>query len=96
MISKLPHLGGVNWVFHDPTVGTVRHVNVPFVHSVTQQSVNQSASQPIAINGMVLHQQPPNQIVQHTQQVASANRSMNLAPQQMVSTVQPTIPVSPQ
>jgi hypothetical protein len=45
---------------------------------------------------MALYQQPPNQIVQHTQKAALANRSMNLAPQQMVSVVQPTIPVSPQ
>jgi hypothetical protein len=89
-------MGGVNWVFHDPTVGTVRHVNVLYVHSIAQMSVNQSASQPIATNGMVLYQQPPNQIVQHTQQAASANRSMNLAPQQMVSALQPTILVPPQ
>jgi hypothetical protein len=34
LISKLPYLGGVNWVFHDPTIGTVRHVNVPYVHSI--------------------------------------------------------------
>jgi hypothetical protein len=67
LISKLPHMGGVNWVFHDLTVGTVRHANVPYVHSIAQQLVNQSASQPIATNGMVLYQQPPNQIVQHTQ-----------------------------
>jgi hypothetical protein len=46
-------------VFHDPTIGTVRHANVPYVHSVAQQPVNQSASQPIATNVMALYQQPP-------------------------------------
>ena len=32
LISRLPHRNGVNWVFHDPMAGTVRHVNVPYPH----------------------------------------------------------------
>jgi len=72
LVSRLPHQGGVNWVFHDPMTGGVRHVNVPYVHPVAQQLVNQSASQPIATSGMVLYQQPSSQIAQHAPQMASA------------------------
>ena len=56
LVSRLPHQNGVNWVFHDPAVGSVRHVNVPHVHPMAQQSINQSASQPITTSGIVLYQ----------------------------------------
>ena len=39
LISQFPDRNGVNWVFHDPVVGTVRHVNVPYPHHLAQQSI---------------------------------------------------------
>ena len=39
LTSRLPHRNGVNWVFHDPMMGTVRHVNVPYAHPLAQQSI---------------------------------------------------------
>ena len=32
LISRLPHQGGMNWVFHDPVSGSVRHVNILYAH----------------------------------------------------------------
>ena len=32
LISRLPHQGGMNWVFHDPASGSVRHVNILYAH----------------------------------------------------------------
>ena len=40
LISKVPHRGGVNWVFHDPVIGGIRHVNVPlFIHGYSSQPI---------------------------------------------------------
>ena len=79
-----------------PTVGSVRHVNVPYVQLMTQQSINQSASQPITASGIVLYQQSPNQIPQHTPQMASANQPTAPAPTQIASAAQPMAQASPQ
>jgi hypothetical protein len=89
LISRLPHQNGVNWVFHDSVVGTVRHVNVPYAHPLAQQLVNQSASQPITTTGIMLYQQPSNQIAQHTPHIASANQPTVSASLQPVTAVQP-------
>ena len=40
LTSRLLHRNGVNWVFHDPMMGTVRHVNVPYAHPLAQQSIS--------------------------------------------------------
>jgi len=74
LISRLPHRNGVNWVFHDPMAGTVRRVNVPYLHPMAQQSINQAAQQMGVNNEMVLYQQPPAQIAQHTPQMTSATQ----------------------
>ena len=90
LISRVPHQSGVNWVFRDPMTGGVRHVNVPYIHSMAQQSVNPSASQPIATNAMALHQQIPSQTSQPTPQITSANQSVmpNLSPQHQLHQLQ--------
>ena len=36
LISRSPHWGGVNWVFHDAMTGSVRHINMPYMHPATQ------------------------------------------------------------
>ena len=89
LTSRLPHRNGVNWVFHDPMMGTVRHVNVPYAHPLAQQSVSQAASQPSTTSGIMLYQQPSNQIAQHTPQVTSANQPMAPASPQPASAAQP-------
>ena len=87
IISRLPHRDGVNWVFHDPVMGSVWHVNVPYAHPLSQQSINQAMSQPGATNKMLLYQQPLSQTTMYTSQVVSASRPMALAlPQQASAT----------
>ena len=71
LVSRLPHRNGVNWVFHDPTACSIRHVNVPYLYLVAQQQVNQGSPQANTSNKMVLYQQPSNQITQHATQIAS-------------------------
>ena len=83
-------------MFHDPMVRTVQHVNVPYAHPLAQQSVNQSASQPITTTGIMLYQQPSNQIAQHTSQIESASQPTALASPQPVSAAQPMASASPQ
>ena len=82
LVSRLSHHNGVNWVFHDPTAGTIRHVNVPYLYPMAQQQVNQGSPQANTNNEMVLYQQPSNQVTQPATQIASA--------------VRPTAPASPQ
>jgi len=65
--NRLPHANGVTWVFHDPVIGFVRHVNVPNIPPVAQQQLNQRSAQSSHSNEMVLYQSPSNQV---TQQVA--------------------------
>ena len=96
LVSRLPHQNGVNWVFHDPAVGLVWHVNVPHVHPMAQQSVNQSASQPITTSGIVLYQQPPNHTPQLTPPMASASQPTAPAPTHTASAAHPMAPASPQ
>ena len=31
LISRSPHQGGVNWIFHDQMTGVLRNVNVPYM-----------------------------------------------------------------
>ena len=81
-------------MFHDSVARTVRHVNVPYAHPLAQQSVNQSASQPVTTTGIMLYQQPSNQIAQHTSQIASASQPTALASPQPVSAAQPMASVS--
>ena len=95
LVSRLPHQNGLNWVFHDPAVGSVRQVNVPYMHPMAQQSVNQSVSQPTTTSRIVLYQQPPNQIPQHMPQMALANQPMTPPPIQTPSAAQPMAPASP-
>ena len=44
LISKVPHRGEVNWVFHDLVTGGIRHVNVPYVYPWLQQPDHQATS----------------------------------------------------
>ena len=58
LVSKVPHLAGVTWVFQDNIRGTLRRVDVPYLQ---QQSMNQTTSQELsATNAMVLHQPTSN------------------------------------
>ena len=36
LISKFPHQGRVNWIFHDQMTGILRYVNVPYVDPMGQ------------------------------------------------------------
>jgi hypothetical protein len=60
LISRSPHKGGVNWVFHDQMTGALRHVNVPYMDPSAQQSSSPSAPQPAATSALTMYQQPPN------------------------------------
>ena len=62
LVSRFLHNNGVTWIFHDPSNGSVRHVNVPYVYPVAQQQANQGSTQANTGNKMVLYQQPSNQI----------------------------------
>ena len=31
LVSRSPHQGGVNWIFHDQMTGVLRNVNVPYM-----------------------------------------------------------------
>ena len=74
----------------------VRHVNLPYVHPVAQQSVNQLASQPITTSGVVLFQQASSQITQYAPRMASAYQPTAHGPTQMASANQPTAPAPTQ
>jgi len=43
LVSKSPHVGGVNWIFHDQATGVLRYVNVSYMDSTSQQSASPSA-----------------------------------------------------
>ena len=96
MISRLPHRNGVNWVFHDPIVGSVHHINVPYPHPMAQHSVNQGSQQAGTSNEMVLYQQPSNQIAQHTSQTPSAAQLMAQNSPQPASAALSMAPPPPQ
>jgi hypothetical protein len=38
LISKSPHQGGVNWIFHDQMTGILRYVNVPYMDCIRVSS----------------------------------------------------------
>ena len=94
LISRSPHQGGVNWIFHNQMTGTLRYVNVPHTDSSAQQSASPSAPQPTATSALMMYQQPPNQMAQQAQQMASAGQPMNPTMPQPAAAVRPTVPVS--
>lgn len=74
---------------------SVQHVNVAYAHPLAQQSVDQSASQPITTNGIVPFQQLSNWITQHIPQIASINQTAANSVQP-ASAPQPMVPALPQ
>jgi len=64
LVSRSPHQGGVNWIFHDQMTEALRHVNVPYMDSSAQQSASPSAPQLMATSALTMYQQPTNQMVQ--------------------------------
>jgi hypothetical protein len=60
LISKYPHQGGVNWIFHDQMTGILRYVNVPYMDSTVQQSASPSARQSTTTSALAMCQQSPN------------------------------------
>ena len=64
LVSKSPHQGGVNWIFHDQMTGVLRYINVPYMDPAAQQSASPSAPQPTTNSSLTMYQQPTNQMVQ--------------------------------
>jgi len=82
LVSKSPHQGGVNWIFHDQVTRILRYVNLPYMDSTGQQSASPSAP-PLAItSALAMTQQSPNRVAQQVHQMASAGRPMTpMSPQ---------------
>ena len=90
LISRSPHQGGVNWIFHDQLSRALRRINMPYEDSSVQQSASPSASQPMATSALAICQQPTNHMYQQ-----SPNQMAQLA-QLMASAVRRMTPTSPQ
>ena len=60
LISRSPHQGGVNWVFHDALTGALRHFNVPYTDPTALQAASPSAPQLTATSALTMYQQPSN------------------------------------
>jgi len=88
LASKIPHQGGVTWVFHDAVTGHVRHVNVPYFYPGLQQMNHQATLQPAATNQMVLYHSPSNQNTQYALEMKN-NQSVNTTLPRPASTAQP-------
>ena len=96
LISKSPHQGGVNWIFHDQATGILRYVNVPYMDPTSQQSASPSAPQPMTTSALTIGQQSPNHMAQQAHQMASAGRPMTPTSPQPAAAIVPTNLVSPQ
>jgi hypothetical protein len=94
LISRSPHQGGVNWIFHDQMISRSPH----------EQSASPSAPQPAATSALAMYQHPtnqmaqqlPNQMAQQAHQMASAGQPMTPTSPQPAIAASPTNMFSPQ
>jgi len=61
LISRSPHQGGVNWIFHDQITGVLRNANLPYMDPLAQQSASPSAPQPASTSALTMYQHPTTQ-----------------------------------